>query len=79
MVCQSHPDEEESVVEQVVQLGQALLHGLPAGLGQVQVLAERRPPLPREEDALGVRLVVQQRDARAAHVTAQVHHLCHQV
>lgn len=74
-----HPDEEEAVVEQVVELSQALLYRLSAGVRQVQVLAQRRAPLAREEHTLGIGAVVQERDTWAAYVTAQVHHLCHQV
>lgn len=75
----THPGEEKPVVEQVVELLETLLHRLPSGVRQVQLAAQRRHLLAREENSLGVCSVVQQREPRSADVTAQVHHLCHQI
>lgn len=75
----TYPGEEESVVEQVVELLEALLHCLPPGLWQVQLAAQRWCLLAGEEDSLCVCPVVQQGEPWSSNVTAQVHHLCHQV
>lgn len=75
----THPGEEESVVEQVVELLETLLYSLPPGLWQVQLTAQWRHLLAREEDPLGICPVVQQGESWSSDVTAQVHHLCHQV
>lgn len=75
----THPGEEESVVEQVVELLETLFHSLPPGLRQVQLAAQRRHLLAREEDPLCICPVVQQGESWSSNITAQVHHLCHQV
>lgn len=75
----THPGEEESVVEQVVELLETLLHSLPPGLWQVQLTAQRRHLLAGEEDPLCICPVVQQGESWSSDVAAQVHHLRHQV
>lgn len=55
----THPGEEESVVEEVVELLEALLHCLPPGLWQVQLSGQGRHVLTREKDPLCIGLVVQ--------------------
>ena len=61
-----------------MQPAQPLLHGRSAGLWDVQLLAEQRPLLAGEEDALGVALEVQQGQGRPAHI-GEVRHVRHQV
>lgn len=73
------PYKEESVVEQVVELTQALLHRLSTRIRQIQILTQRRALLAGEENALCVRAVIQKGDAGTADVTAQIHHLRHQI
>lgn len=75
----THPCQEESVVEQVVELLETLLHSLPPGLWQIELAAQWRRLLAGEEDPLCIHLVVQQRESWSSNITAQVHHLCHQV
>lgn len=75
----THPREEEPVVEQVVKLLQALFHSLPPGLRKVQLPAQWRRLLAREENSLCICLVVQQGQSWSSNITAKVHHLCHQV
>lgn len=55
----THPGEEESVVEQVVELLETLLHSLPPGLWQVQLAAQWHHMLAGEENSLCIRPVVQ--------------------
>lgn len=75
----THPAEEESVVEQVVELLEALFHRRPSGLRQVQLSTQQRCLLAGEEDSLCICPVVKQGESWSSNITAQVHHLRHQV
>lgn len=55
--------EEELAVEQVGQLNESLLHGLPAALRHVQLPPHWRLLVAGEEDALGVGAVREEGDA----------------
>lgn len=69
-MCLTNPCEEESVVQQVVELAQALLHCLPARLWQVQIVTQWRPSLTREENTFCVCAVVQEWYAWTTNVAA---------
>lgn len=73
------PYKEESVVEQVVELTQALLHSLSTKIWQIQILTQWRALLAREENTLCICAVIQKGDTRTTNVTAQIHHLRHQI
>ena len=74
-----HLGQEELAVEQVGQLPQPLLHGGAPALRHAQVPMQGRLLVPREEDPLGIHLVVEEGDAAAQKVTGEVGHLGHQV
>lgn len=52
--------EKEFTVEQIGQLNQSLLHGLPSTLGDIQISSQGRLPVAWEENALGICPVIQE-------------------
>ena len=74
-----HLDEEELAVKQVGELPQPLFHSGSPALRHAQVPVQGRLLVPREEDPLGIHLVVEEGDAAAQKVTGKIGHLGHKV
>lgn len=74
-----HLGEEEFAVEQVGELSQPLFHSGAPALRDTQVPVQGRLLVPREEDPLGIHLIVEEGDATAQKVTGEIGHLGHEV
>lgn len=76
---EAYLSEKKFTVQQIGQLNQPLLNRLPSTLWDIQITSQWGLLVPREENALSIRSVIQEGNPRAHQITGHVHHLCHQV